>query len=168
MPRSDLSSELVHWIKAPTLEEAFGTLRTIIDERCIRGGNGNIEGEYNCVCFTEAPQLSFHEVRGRYRPFGIQLSKTWVFDRGGRPVIYQTDAEFVVLPPELRWRHVRYEPNRTPPVDFTWEREWRVLADELPLPPGEAIILVPGESWGGLRCSRNTMQTKNVAAHGLQ
>jgi hypothetical protein len=116
-------------------------------ERRLRGGIGHIKGAYKCVCFTEAPEHSFHEVMGRYRPFGIQLSKSWVFDRGGRPVIYQTDAEYEQLIEEQRWRHVRYEPSATPPTDFTWEREWRVRTDVLPLTPGDAIVIVPNEDW---------------------
>ena len=34
-----------------------------------------------------------------------------------------------------------------PPIDFSWEREWRIQANELRLPPGEANIIVPHESW---------------------
>jgi hypothetical protein len=30
---------------------------------------------------------------------------------------------------------------------FTWEREWRIKVDELPLPSGESRIIVPDESF---------------------
>jgi len=45
-------------------------------------------------------------------------------------VIYQTDNDFNILPEELRWRHVRYEPAGDQAIDFTWEREWRMHCDE--------------------------------------
>jgi hypothetical protein len=59
-------------------------------------------------------------------------------------VIYQPEAEFEGLPENLRWRHVRYEPGQ---VDFTWEREWRVRCDELPLEPNEIGVIVPSREW---------------------
>lgn len=147
MPRADLSNDIVHWIKGASDDEAFETVRRIVREHRLLGGNGHIRGGYRCVCFTEAPQGSFHQVIGRYRPFGIRLPKRWLYARGGRPVIYQSDAEYDQLPESHKWRHVRYEPGATPPIDFSWEREWRIKTEELPLPPGEANIIVPRESW---------------------
>jgi hypothetical protein len=75
------------------------------------------------------------------------VSKYWAFSVGGRPVIYQPDQEYDLLPESHRWRHARYEPQTEPPTDFTWERERRIRIDELPLPPGEARIIVPHASW---------------------
>ncbi|MDD2540339.1 MAG: hypothetical protein PHH28_04760 [Desulfuromonadaceae bacterium] len=77
--------------------------------------------------------------RPRYEPYGIAVRKDWLFQRNGRPVIYQPDSEYPLLPPQLQWRHVRYEP---PNVDFTWEREWRVQCDELQIAPNEVLVLV--------------------------
>ncbi len=147
MPRADLSNYLIHWIKGESHEEAFAVQRSIVREQRLLGGDGFIKGGYRCVCFTEAPDSTFHEVVGKYRPFGIQVSKHWAFSVGGRPVIYQPDREYELLPESHRWRHVRYEPDTEPPTDFTWEREWRIRADELQLPPGEARIIVPHVSW---------------------
>jgi len=147
MPRADLSNEIIHWIKGDCNEEAFEVMRRIVTEQRLLGGTGHIKGEYCCVCFTEAPQDTFHNVIGRYRPFGIQLSKQWIYAQGGRPVIYQTDEEFYQLPESHKWRHVRYEPDAEPPIDFSWEREWRIQLDELCLPPGKARIIVPHEDW---------------------
>lgn len=62
---------------------------------------------------------------------------------GGRPVIYERDSEFYDLPESLRWRHVCYEPDINNPIDFTWEREWRIQAEAFPLDPGEIEIIVP-------------------------
>jgi hypothetical protein len=54
-------------------------------------------------------------------------------------VIYQTDPERASLPQGLQWRHVRYEP---PNIDFTWEREWRICTDILPLEPQATLVVV--------------------------
>jgi hypothetical protein len=75
------------------------------------------------------------------------FEKNWVFERGARPVIYQPDDEFYQLPEEIRWRHVRYEPAGWPPVDFAWEREWRLHGDELLFLPSEAVLVVPNQEW---------------------
>jgi len=76
----------------------------------------------------------------RYEPFGVGVPKEWLFQRGGRPVIYQSDAEYERLPGDFRWRHCRYEP---PDVDFTWEREWRIPLERLNLDPAQTWIFVP-------------------------
>jgi hypothetical protein len=81
----------------------------------------------------------------RYAPFGVIVGKRWLFDQGGRPVIYQAESEFETLPEQLRYRHVRYEPNRD--VDYSWEREWRIRTDGLALEPGETTFIVPTRGW---------------------
>jgi len=73
--------------------------------------------------------------------------KKWIFQQGGRPVIYQTDQEFHSLPETFRWRHVRYEPQDNPPIDFTWEREWRMPCSFLELRPEIASIIALDSSW---------------------
>lgn len=147
MSRSDISKELVHWTKGESYQDAFDTLMTIVMEGRLLGGNGHIKGLYDCVCFTEAPTGTFHEVVGKYKPFGIRVSKKWLYEQGGRPVIYQSDSEYDALPEQFRWRHVRYEPTLDQPVDFTWEREWRLRAEELEIGPENSRIIVPGEEW---------------------
>lgn len=147
MPRVDISKHLVHWTKGQTYDEAFDLLRQIVFTKRLLGRSGYIRGGYLCVCFTEAPESAFHQVFGRYKPFGIRVSKAWLFARGGRPVIYQRHGEYEALHDEIKWRHVRYEPNTDPPFDFSWEREWRIKTDELPLPPEEITIILPSEDW---------------------
>jgi hypothetical protein len=134
-------------MRGNTEADAMNTLHQIISEQRLVGGSGAIRGGYNCVCFTEAPEEHFHGVIGRYRPFGIRVSKRWLFSQGGRPVIYQSGPEYDQLPEALRWRHVRYEPDSTPPIDFSWEREWRINVNELPLPPHEVTVVVPHENY---------------------
>lgn len=59
-------------------------------------------------------------------------------------MIYQSDAEYSLLPENLRWRHVRYEPDA---INFTWEREWRIRCAELAFDPRSAAIIVPSREW---------------------
>ena len=54
-----------------------------------------------------------------------------------------TQAEGLLAPGE-RWRVVALELERDAPVDWSYEREWR-LAGDLALPAGRAVALV--ESW---------------------
>lgn len=147
MLRLDLSKYLVHWTKGDNYEEAFDVLRQIVYNRIFLGSNGSIRGGWSCVCFTEAPERVFHQASSRYKPFGIQIPKAWLFEKGGRPVIYQASHEYELLNERIRWRHVRYEPHTTPPVDFSWEREWRIQAEELAIDPTVSRILVPHARW---------------------
>lgn len=147
MPRADISKDVVHWVKAASDDAAFETLSKIVRERRLLGGNGFIKGEFLCVCFSEAPADCFHDVTGKYRPFGIRLRKAHLFARGGRPVIYQAANEYDQLHELQKWRHVRYEPDGDPPIDLSWEREWRIRTDHFELDPRETNIIVPHEDW---------------------
>lgn len=130
--RPDLSNKLIHFTRGETYDGAFARLRAIMADCRLIGGIRMIRGGYTCVCFTEAPLPAL--ARGfvnttlfsRYSPFGIMFDKTWVYARGGRPVIYQPESDFNALPEDMRWRHVRYEPIADNPIDFSWEREWRI------------------------------------------
>ncbi len=42
---------------------------------------------------------------------------------------------------------MRYEPDSEPPIDFSWEREWRIQENELVLPPEEVFLILPDEHW---------------------
>jgi len=147
MARIDLTNYLTHWVKSDTEQEAYRILSSIIVSGKLYGGNGHIKGKYTCICFTETPEKAFQESESRYQPFEIQVPKSWIFEQGGRPVIYQSDNEFDALPESIRWRHVRYEPNADSPIDFTWEREWRIQTNELDLPTDKACVIVPDASW---------------------
>jgi len=75
------------------------------------------------------------------------FEKKWIFEKGGRPVIYQPESEFRELSDCNKWRHMRYEPNAASPIDFTWEREWRIKCQALKFQPNDVMILVPSEEW---------------------
>jgi len=151
--RPDISDSVIHFTKGATSEEALWRLLDILQGGRLLGGTGMIRGDFRCVCFTEAPLPALAEdfaaagSFARYQPFGVMFSKRWLFARGGRPVVYQTDADYEQMPIELRWRHVRYEPDSVPPIDFTWEREWRLQCEELPFTPAEVALVVPDPEW---------------------
>ena len=153
MNRPDISNSVIHFTKGGTPKAALDVLLTMVGEGRILGGTGMIKGGYRCACFTEAPLpaiaggLVNTNSFTRYAPFGLMFSKDWLYERGGRPVIYQSDAEYNQLPETLRWRHVRYEPLSDPVIDFTWEREWRLPCDELTFDASEVALVVPDTGW---------------------
>jgi hypothetical protein len=148
--RPDISEKLIHFTSGDNPEEAFGHLQQIIADQYLSGGNTKIKGCFHCVCFTEAPLTSLRHGLvnpsgySHYSSFGVLFEKKWIFEQGGRPVIYQSEAEFDTLPESLRWRHMRYEPGV---VDFTWEREWRICCERLSFTPDISVIVVPSERW---------------------
>lgn len=105
------------------------------------------------VCFTEAPIGEFTRLfelskiastsdqRVRYEPYGVAVSKSWLYAQGGRPVIYDATAVLELLPPALRYRFVSYSPDADD--DVSWEREWRVHTQELSLDPAHTLVIVP-------------------------
>lgn len=128
-------------------------LKKILTEGKLQGSSGFIRGNHRCVCFTESPITELAALfslariaedpthQTQYQPYGIAVKKDWLFSRGGRPVIYQSDAEYATLPTGLQYRHVRYEPDNE--IDFSWEREWRIQTNELIITPENALIVVP-------------------------
>jgi hypothetical protein len=105
MIRGDLSNRLIHLTKGSDLQEAESNFKKIFDDGKLLGGTGHIRGNYTCVCFSEAPisvlsqVLSNPSAHGmRYAPFGVMVHKKWLFEQGGRPVIYQAEDEFELLP----------------------------------------------------------------------
>lgn len=148
MIRDDLSDKVIHLTRGPSRDAAAKVFFKILNEGKLRGGTGCIKGNWRCVCFTEAPIgklstiLANPSAHGsRYEPYGVMVDKTWLFQQGGRPVIYQSDDEYELLPNDLKYRHVRYEPHNR--IDFTWEREWRIQIDELTLDPNAVTLVVP-------------------------
>lgn len=130
-------------------KSAFSVLGEILKGGKLKGGTGYIKGSHRCVCFTESPISELASLfylnqsmkqSGRYEPYGIAVPKDWLFSQGGRPVIYQHEAEYDQLPEPMKFRHVTYIPPNT---DFTWEREWRIKKDELTLDLNQTLVVVP-------------------------
>lgn len=154
MSRYDLSPYLIHFTRGESYDEAFRTLQAIVAGQRLMGTSTRIKGKYRCICFSEAPLSSLsrglvsERYYSRYSPFGVLVEKRWLFEQGGRPVIYQTDGEYFTLPNEMRWRHVRYELGRgLEEIDFTWEREWRIQVDWLGINSQVAKLVVPSAFW---------------------
>jgi len=149
------------------MAEAVRVLMKILNDKKLLGGTGNIKGSYNCICFTETPvaQLALsladraaHQFK--YRALGIMFDKVWAFEHGARPAIYQTDEEYALLPQPLQYRHVRYEPSNK--VDFTWEREWRLRATELPFAPDDVTVIVPARQWADILIKTHLEKMKQL------
>lgn len=157
--RSDFSHGLVHLtrerreydaatMKAKQTASAFEVLKEVLTCGKIRasGNGGFVKGTQKAVCFSEVPLSAVSEFasppteeNARYRFYGVSLSKKTVFAAGGRPVIYLPDNEGDWIPPEQKWRHVRFEHGT---VDFTHEREWRSLGDfDITQVPGLYILV---------------------------
>ena len=131
---------------------AGALLTKILHEGKLLGTSGWTYGE-PCVCFTEAPIQEFNSVfslveiassknqRPRYEPYGIAVPKDFLFSRGGRPVIYDHPSAFDDFPTSQRYRFVPHDPKQG--IDFTWEREWRIRAEEVVLDPKQTLVVVP-------------------------
>lgn len=149
--RVDLSQQLVHLTRG-TLAEAERAFRSIVEQRRLLGSSKGIRGGHKVVCFSEAPiEVLAKMFRStgrefRYRPFGVMVPKAWLFVQGGRPVIYQPESEFDGLPEDLQYRHVRFDAPGAE-KDFTFEREWRIKADEVALDPLVCTLVVPDREW---------------------
>ena len=142
--REDISEYLFHFTKG---QDAIHTLRTILSQQCLKKGD-------KCpICFTEAPLFFLPKMfelfmkrypnKPMYAPYGIGFKKDYIFALGGRPAIYGKKEEKDLLPEELKWRFVEYNPNYK---DFTWLREWRVNIPELFFDNNDCIIITLNET----------------------
>lgn len=155
MSRPDQSFFLAHFTKNgkdytgdivenPSISEmsAFQRLVNILTERKIVACNLPWTGK-KAVCFTECPWSSLIRHAKIYSPYGVGFTKKLVYSRNGNPVIYANPKMFS----EQKWDKDVY-PFVTPfvpsyasetvknskpfcgkPVDYTHEREWRVVKD---------------------------------------
>lgn len=150
--RRDISEHLVHLTRKNYDLSAKKVLLKIMYNGKLIGGNGFIKSKDRCICFSEAPiteiamllkanEATFNSnSRPRYEPYGVVVPKEWFYQKGGCPVIYQSGSDYHYLSREIRYKHVRFELNNN--IDFTWEREWRLKADELILDPKQVTFIV--------------------------
>lgn len=150
--RSDLCTRLVHLTRGvedePKKKTALRVLFEILDSRTLKGSStssGFIVGKTRAVCFQDAPlhavgQNCWFEqkwrkqnawAKTRYTPNGIMLPKQYVYDEGGRPVIYDSTQEAKkYLPQDQWWRIVNFDlSDKDNIIDWSHEREWRVPED---------------------------------------
>jgi hypothetical protein len=120
--RRDMSSLLFHFTRASAGASAEAVLATILRDGKLLGTGRWTEG-LHCICFTEAPIQEFAaifslveiaasaEQRPRYEPYGIAVTKEWLFGQGGRPVIYEHVSAFATYADAQRYRLVPFDPQ---------------------------------------------------------
>lgn len=152
MIRTDLSSKLIHLTRTVGDLSAEKRFARILSEKTLLGSANDVRGNFNVVAFTEAPISILASILAnakildmRYAPLGFMVDKKWLYERGGRPVIYETHQEYEDLPDSKKYLHVRYEPHRN--ADYSWEREWRIKTDHLKLDPAITTVIVPNRDW---------------------
>jgi hypothetical protein len=163
--RRDLGDLLFHFTRGdpPVIQEvgnvrlnvsttAGNRLTSILRQGALRGSSTWTYG-LDTVCFTEAPIQEFNAIfelnsiasenrlRPRYEPYGVAVTKAWLYSLGGRPVIYDSPTALEGFPRPLLYRFCPYDP--TSGIDFTWEREWRVQTRLLQLEPAHTLVIVP-------------------------
>ena len=141
----------VHGHRFNTAETASHVLNKIL-RTGLRGSSSWTYG-IDTVCFTEAPISEFNAIfalnsianeahlRPRYEPYGVAVSKSWLFANGGRQVIYDHPDSREAYPADLMFRYCPYDPSAG--IDYTWEREWRIRTSSLQLEPKQTIVIVP-------------------------
>ncbi|WP_236560921.1 DUF2971 domain-containing protein [Pontibacillus sp. HMF3514] len=146
--RSDMSGYLIHLTKEYDGNTGMNNLIKILEDKTLYQSDpreGFIIGNQGAVCFQDVPvygasQNSFYEqnlrelhtgMKVRYKPIGIAFRKEYVFNKGGRPVIYERKEKAKsFIPQEEWWRIVNFDlSNPDMIVDWTHEREWRHPGD---------------------------------------
>lgn len=145
--REDISDYLFHFTKGVNAKD---TLISIITQKKIKDTKGS-----GYICFSESPltmlspMFSFFKQwdSPMYAPYGIGVKKDYLYQLGGKPVIYGDSYDFKILPEELKWRFVQYSPGEN---DFTWLREWRLPLPSLELSYENCFFIVDTNSdfWG--------------------
>ena len=141
---------LTHFTRRSVEGDAMDNLVAILRSGVIRGSTRMVRTKRAVVCLFDAPLAELNRLlvpnnRRRYEPFGIAIDKRYAFLMGARPVIYIPWPEACqLLDAQELWRVVAIDLDQTPPLDWTFEREWRV-AEQLKLPGQGTVALV--ESW---------------------
>lgn len=94
------------------------------------------------VCLSESPWAHLQWLIGTrgFLPWGVFLSRQWVYDVGGAPVWYVRPEQAAGVNPAFQSWTVRLETTPSSRSDWLHEREWR-------LPPFEGtggVSLLPG------------------------
>src|SRR5579863_10221410 len=135
---------LTHFTRTSRSGDALDNLVTILRNGSIAGSTRMVPGKQRAVCLFDVPiaelsRLLTRANRRRYQPFGAALDKRYAFAMGARPVIYiPLAAARAILAGDELWRVVAIDLRRTPSVEWTFEREWR-MRGELQLPASGAV-----------------------------
>ena len=151
--RRDMSDLLFHFTRStPDGRTASSVLNKILSEGLLRGTSKQKHLD-KFICFTEAPIQECNSIFSlvsiatlpehlpRYEPYGVAIAKKWLYEKGGRHVIYDHPDARVDISPSQLYRFAPYDPENG--KDFTWEREWRIKKDELILDPDHTLVIVP-------------------------
>ena len=165
--RSDLSSQLVHLTRSTVIDGRkvgpVDVLTKILLDRHISGSTtdtGFIVGDIRATCFQDVPVYSIAQniyaeehyrkavpdAKLRYMAVGLMFNKRYVYQHGGRPVIYEeTERAKEMLPADEWWRIVRFNlSDDSNLIDWTHEREWR-LPGGFDFELEEATVLLPNK-----------------------
>jgi hypothetical protein len=140
---------LTHFTRASHPAAALDNLAAILSAGTIRASSRMVRTKRPVICFFDAPfdhlaRVLDSRARRRYEPFGIAVSKRYAFKMGARPVVYLPWAEAAaILPHSELWRVVSLELGRKPAVDWTFEREWRMVGD-LHFAAPDTVVVVEG------------------------
>lgn len=74
------------------------------------------------------------------------VDKRWLYQKGGRPVIYGPDQDYKLLPDKMKYRHVRFDLSEGATIDHSAEREWRIETAALEITPKDVTLIVPDRS----------------------
>lgn len=159
--RNDMTTHLVHLTKpAEDGMKACDVLIEILkDKKLIGSGKyGFIVGDIKAVCFQDTPIYSLTQniyyeqklrksnknLKIRYLGWGLLFEKDFIFNNGGRPVIYdKTNDAKRYLPEDEWWRIVNLDlSDENKFIDWSHEREWRV-PDELEFQLKDISVIVP-------------------------
>jgi hypothetical protein len=149
-PQLHYPAMLTHFTRRSAGGDAMDNLVAILRSGKIQGSTRMVRTKRAVVCLFDAPLSELNRLlarnnRRRYEPFGIAMDKRYAFAMGARPVIYLPWPEACqMLDEQELWRVVAIDFSLTPPVDWTFEREWRI-AEHLKLPSEGAVALV--ETW---------------------
>lgn len=150
--RRDMSSLLFHFTRRTENESASSVLDKILSKGKLHGTSKSTDSD-KFICFTEAPIQECNSIFSlvsiatlaehlpRYEPYGVAVSKKWLYEKGGRHVIYDHPDERSDISKSQLYRFAPYDPENG--KDFTWEREWRIKKDELELDPEHTLVIVP-------------------------
>lgn len=122
--RSDISMRLVHLTKEAAINgvkyDSMDILMKILMDKRLIGSTtktGYICGKRSAVCFQDAPLYSISQnvefekakrkegkdSKVRYRGYGLLFEKSYIYEMGGRPVIYEKTDEAKKWLPEDQW-----------------------------------------------------------------
>lgn len=150
--RSDISSQVIHLTRSTDnggqKVGPVDVLFQILTQRQINGSTtdkGFVCGGVSAACFQDVPLYSLAQnihaeeqyrsavpgAKIRYMGVGLMFPKPYVYNKGGRPVVYEsTDRAKTFLPKSEWWRIVRFDlADESNIIDWTHEREWRAPGD---------------------------------------